>query len=109
MIPLLSHLLEHVDSVTDISLKPCSNLIGAKLKNYNSRFKNNNSYFVVICDPRLNIKYLKNNLNKTDFENIETLFREEFNKYVIKYSKTPEPTQLSEVSTSSLLHSIYKT
>jgi hypothetical protein len=108
VIPLLDHLLNHLDSVIDNeSLKNCSQLIKIKLKDYELRLKNNCSYFAVIFDPRLNFLYLRNLLNKNDYENVEKEFKKEFDKYVTKYSQTTKSTDFTKAS-SSLLDSIYK-
>ncbi len=81
VIPLLYHLLSHIDSVTENeSLMNCSQLIKNKLKDYEIRLKNNCSYFAVILDPRLNFQHLRNLLDKNDYENVEKEFKKEFEK-----------------------------
>ncbi len=51
--------------------------------------------------------YLRNLLNKNDYENVEKEFKKEFDKYVTKYSQTTKSTDFTKAS-SSLLDSIYK-
>jgi hypothetical protein len=93
VIPLLYHLLSHIDSVAENeSLMNCSQLIKNKLKDYEIRLKNNCSYFAVILDPRLNFQHLRNLLDKNEYENVDKEFKKEFEKYVTKYSQTTKST-----------------
>ncbi len=107
VIPLFKHLLEHISSVFEDSLKTCSERIETKLKDYEKRLKTNCSYFAVIFDPRLNFSFLKTLLNDEEFEIITNEFKKQFNDYYTKYSDKPTVSETTQ-SSSSILSSIYK-
>ncbi len=80
----LSHYMLSSKNSNIQKFEECIQKMYQKFSKYSMRLKDNISYFAVILDPRLNIKYLKEILENTELEKIRNSFVEELQ---MKYSK----------------------
>jgi hypothetical protein len=88
------------------NFEDCVQKMYLKIDKYGLRLKDNISYFAVILDPRLNIKFLKEFLKDKELENIRNIFFIEFKDNYSK-SKTAEINEEQD-SGSSLWRKVYK-
>jgi hypothetical protein len=107
VLPVYEELSDYLLSTKNSNdFKISSEKMHIKLKKYENLLKNDLSYFAIILDPRLNVKYLKEILEETELENIKKKF---IRKFETEYSKpkTIETTE-NENHDNSLWRKIYK-
>jgi hypothetical protein len=77
VVPLFDNLLQHLQKQRDnnnLIIKNTAKLMENKLKSYETRLKNDLSYFAVILEPRLNINYFKESQKPEEFAKLKEKF-----------------------------------
>jgi hypothetical protein len=110
VVPLFDNLLQHLQKQRDnnnLIIKNTAKSMENKLKSYETKLKNDLSYFAVILDPRLNINYFKESQKPEEFAKLKEKFLQFYKiNYCNQSFSTSEDTNIKDKTT--LMHSIYK-
>jgi hypothetical protein len=84
VLPLYNAFLNHLNTAKNSDeriIKNCALIMEQKFLNYNNEIKNKLAHFATILDPRLNIKFLFENLELDSFNEIKKSFTDYYFKY----------------------------